>query len=204
VLLTTDLEGLHGSLRDASCLGELNDGQICQGTCRGELKASQDQAETNIVPCHHMPKACQALEAWAAVVKREAGEAVFRAVNQWQHISAERLTDRSVARIVKSRVKELVKQRGRTAEELVDLISGHSLRAGYATSAAARNMPAYRTQSHTRHKAAQVVAGYIREADTSQGLMVWGSESIVATMRAPPFLVVVTSPADCTWRAATG
>jgi hypothetical protein len=37
--------------------------------------------------------------------------------------------------------------------------------AGYATSAAARNMPAYRIQSHTRHKSAQVVVGYIREAD---------------------------------------
>ena len=55
-------------------------------------------------------------------------------------------------------------QRNR-GDELVELISGHSLRAGYATSAAARNMPAYRIQSHTRHKSAQVVAGYIREAD---------------------------------------
>jgi hypothetical protein len=87
-------------------------------------KASQDQAESIVVPRQNMPKACQALEAWAAVAKLEAGEAVFRAINQWQHISAERLTNRSVARIVKSRVKELVKQRGRTeaeAEELVDL-----------------------------------------------------------------------------------
>ena len=121
-----------------------------------------------------MPKACQALEAWAALANLNAGEAVFRAINQWQHISNERLTDRSVARVVKSRVKELVKQRGRIvaeAEELVDLISGHSLRAGYATSAAAR-MPAYRIQSHTRHKSAEVVAGYIREADkwTKSGL----------------------------------
>jgi hypothetical protein len=51
------------------------------------------------------------------------------------------------------------------ADDLVELISGHSLRAGYATSAAARNMPAYRIQSHTRHKSAEMVAGYIREAD---------------------------------------
>jgi hypothetical protein len=51
------------------------------------------------------------------------------------------------------------------ANELVELISGHSLRAGYATSAAARNMPAYRIQSHTRHKSTEVLAGYIREAD---------------------------------------
>jgi hypothetical protein len=70
-----------------------------------------------------------------------------------------------VALIVKSRVKEL-KQRGRSeADELVELISGHSLRAGYATSATARNMTAYTIQSHTRHKSAQVVDGYIREAD---------------------------------------
>ena len=60
---------------------------------------------------------------------------------------------RSVARIVNARVKELVKQRGRSgaeAGELVELISGHSLRAGYATSAA--NMPAYCIQSRTQHK----------------------------------------------------
>jgi hypothetical protein len=46
------------------------------------------------------------------------------------------------------------------------------LSAGYATCAAARSMPAYRIQSHTRHKSAQVVAGYIREADkwTKSGL----------------------------------
>jgi hypothetical protein len=80
-----------------------------------------------------------------------------------------------VARIVKARVKALVKQRGRSeaeADELVEPISGHSLRAGYATSAAARNMPAYRIQSHTRHKSAEVLAGYIREADkwTKSGL----------------------------------
>ena len=58
------------------------------------------------------------------------------------------------------------------ADELLELISGHSLRAGYATSAAARNMPEYRIQSHTRHKSAQVVTGYIREVDkwTKSGL----------------------------------
>jgi integrase len=115
-----------------------------------------------------MPKACQALERWAAIAKLEAGQPVFRSVDRHQNIAPERLTDQSVARIVKARVKALVKQRGRSeaeADELVKLVSGHSLRAGYATSAAARNMPAYRIQSHTRHKSAQMVTGYIREAD---------------------------------------
>ena len=121
-------------------------------------KASQDQAETIVVPRQHMPRTCQAIEAWAMVAKLDAGEPVFRAVKKGQKISAERLTDRSVSRLVKSRVKELVKQRGRSeaeADELVELISGHSLRAGYATSAVARNMPANRIQSHTGHKSAQ-------------------------------------------------
>jgi integrase len=138
-------------------------------------KASQDQAETIVIPAEHMPKACQALAAWATVANLNAGEPVFRAVEQRQIIAAERLTDRSVARIIKSRVEKLLKQRGRSkaeAKELVELISGHSLRARYATSAAARDMPAYRIQSHTRHKSAQMVTGYIREADkwTKSGL----------------------------------
>jgi hypothetical protein len=128
-------------------------------------KPSQDQAEKIVIPAEHMPKACQALESWAAVAELKAGEPVFRAVDQCQFIPTERLTDRSVALIVKSRVKDLVKQRGRgeaEANELVELIGGHSLRAGYATSVAAPTMPAYRIQSHTRHKSAQAVAGYIR------------------------------------------
>jgi integrase len=131
-------------------------------------KASQDKAEEIVVPREDMPKACQALEVWAAVAKLEAGAPMFRYVDKHQHIAADRLTGRSVARIVKSSVEKLHKQRGlsdKEAEDLVELISGHSLRAGYATSAAARNMPAYRIQSHTRHKSAEMVSGYIREAD---------------------------------------
>ena len=55
---------------------------------------------------------------------------------------------------------------------LLKWLSGYSLRAGYATSAAARNMPAYRIQSDTRHKSAEMVTRYIREADkwTKSGL----------------------------------
>jgi hypothetical protein len=68
-------------------------------------KASQDQSETIVVPAEHMPKACAALETWAAVAKLKAGEPVFRAVDQWQIISAGRLTDRSV-RMVGARIRD--------------------------------------------------------------------------------------------------
>jgi hypothetical protein len=65
-------------------------------------------------------------------------------------------------------VRKLARLRGRSemeADELVALVSGHSSRAGYATSAAARDMPGYRIQQHTRHKSAQIVTEYIREAE---------------------------------------
>jgi integrase len=138
-------------------------------------KASQDQAEEIIVPREDMPAARRAVERWAALARLAPGQPVFRAIDQRQIISDERLSDRSVARIVKRRVHKLARLRGRTeteADEFVALISGHSLRAGYATSAAARDMPGYRIQQHTRHKSAQMVAGYIREADqwTKSGL----------------------------------
>ena len=37
------------------------------------------------------------------------------------------------------------------------MFSGHSMRAGYATSAAAKDMPGYRIRKHTRHKSPAVL-----------------------------------------------
>jgi integrase len=131
-------------------------------------KASQEQAETIIIPSADMPAAREALVIWASKAGLKPGEPVFRPIDRRHIISADRLTDRSVSRIIKSRVRALAFLRGRSeseADELVALFSGHSMRAGYATSAAAKDVPSYRIQQHTRHKSAQMVAGYIREAD---------------------------------------
>ena len=58
------------------------------------------------------------------------------------------------------------------ANALAERISGHSLRSGYATAAAAANVPSYRIQQHTRHKSADMVSRYVREANnwTKNGL----------------------------------
>jgi hypothetical protein len=50
------------------------------------------------------------------------------------------------------------------------------LRAAYATAAAAVDVPSYRTRQHTRHRSAEMVSRYVREADkwTKSGLKgVW-------------------------------
>ena len=67
------------------------------------------------------------------------------------------LSGRDVARILQSRG---------AAAGLGDLpISGHSLRAGHATEAAARGVPADRLARTTRHKSAAALARYVRPAE---------------------------------------
>ena len=138
-------------------------------------KGSQTAPVVIICPRADMKSACEALERWADKAALEPGQPVFRAIDKGQHIGADRLTDRSVSRIIKARVRELAQAGGKTrqeAEEMVELISGHSLRAGYATTAGAADMPEYRIREHTRHKSAEVLQGYIRAGQqwTKSGL----------------------------------
>jgi integrase len=100
---------------------------------------------------------------------------VFRSIDMGQRIGADRLTDRSVARIIKARVRALALACGKDGKEaaaIAAVMSGHSMRAGYATAAAAADVPSYRIQQHTRHKSAEMVSRYVREADkwTKSGL----------------------------------
>ena len=55
-------------------------------------------------------------------------------------------------------------------------LSGHSMRAGYATTAGAHDEPAYRIQERMRHKSADTTTGYIRAGEqwTKSGLKGFG------------------------------
>jgi DNA-binding IclR family transcriptional regulator len=80
-----------------------------------------------------------------------------------------------VARIIKARVRAFAVATGKSEADAVAIatqVSGHSMRAGYATAALAADMPSYRIQQHTRRKSAEMVALYVREADkwTKSGL----------------------------------
>jgi integrase len=145
-------------------------------------KASQDKAETVVIPRADFLPACEALEAWAARVPLQPGEPVFRAVNNRNVIAAERLTAHSVSRIVKRAMGQIARKRGKTIEEAKEMVrrySGHSLRAGFVTSAAAVDVPALRIAGHTRHASLEMVSRYCREADKY-------SKSALKGMFAPP------------------
>ena len=75
------------------------------------------------------------------------------------NLADQRLSDQSVALIVKRRAADA----GIRSEELATL-SGHSLRAGYATAAAAAGVEERKIANVTRHKNITVLRRYIRSA----------------------------------------
>lgn len=79
---------------------------------------------------------------------------VFRAVNRHGHIASQNLSAQSVALIVKAAVT----QAGVDAKN----VSGHSLRAGYCTSAAEQGLQSWQIREQTGHKSDVTLVKYIR------------------------------------------
>ena len=131
-------------------------------------KASQDRAVTIVIPRADVPQAAETLEAWAQRADLKPGDAIFRGVNNRNVIAAERLTAHSVSRIVKRIARDLQKRRGKTKEEAAALVarfSGHSLRAGFCSSAADADVPLQKIALHSRHKSLETCVGYIRQSE---------------------------------------
>jgi integrase len=82
---------------------------------------------------------------------------VFRPVNRHGRIGAERLTDRSVALVVKHYMAAI----GKNAETY----AGHSLRAGFATAAARGGAQERDIMRQTGHRSVAMVRRYIREGN---------------------------------------
>jgi integrase len=65
------------------------------------------------------------------------------------------------------------------AAEAARRFSGHSWRAGYATSAADADIPSYRIQRHCRHASADMTARYIRISQA------WSKSGLKGILRRP-------------------
>ena len=99
--------------------------------------------------------AVKELRAWLEAAGIYRGP-VFRRMRRGDTVTDERLSDQSVALIVKRRAQAAGLPPG-------DL-SGHSLRAGYATAAAAAGIEERKIANVTRHKNLSVLRRYIRTA----------------------------------------
>lgn len=95
----------------------------------------------------------QALQDWLEVAGITSGP-VFRSINRHGTISGKRLSPEAVSLTVKKRLT--------LADRVSTDYSGHSLRAGFATSAAIAGEPLWKIQMQTRHATVQAVARYVR------------------------------------------
>jgi integrase len=106
----------------------------------------------------HCPVA--ALDGWLRVAQIEDGP-LLRPVNRHGHIHAERLSGEAVSLVVKERVASAgIEPSG---------YSGHSLRAGFATSAAQAGVSALKIRTQTGHTSDAMLARYVRDGELFAG-----------------------------------
>jgi integrase len=100
------------------------------------------------------PVAC--LDAWLSA-SGIAESAIFRPVDRHGRVHNARLSGEAVSILVRERI----------AAAGLDPVgySGHSLRAGLATSAAQAGVPAWRIKAQTRHASEAMLAHYIRQGE---------------------------------------
>ncbi|MGH9436559.1 MAG: tyrosine-type recombinase/integrase [Terriglobia bacterium] len=110
------------------------------------------------IPFGLHPDTCPvgALEVWLSRADITAGP-VFRPVRKGGALGSTRLTGHAIASIVKRHAKK--------AGLETDLFSGHSLRAGFVTSAARAGEPERRIMRQTGHKSVEMVLRYVRQAN---------------------------------------
>ena len=95
----------------------------------------------------------KALDQWRTLSGIESGW-LFRAVNRHDQISTTPLSAQAVALIVKDATRRVGAD--------PDVVSGHSLRAGYCTQAAIVGLQPYQIREQTGHKSDATLARYIR------------------------------------------
>lgn len=123
------------------------------------------------IPLGIHPETCPvlALEAWLEASSRTIGDAspVFSRIYNHSHIADTALSDRSISRIIQTRAAAAsIKGKEYTHIAGVDQtrVSGHSLRAGHATSAAEAGVDAMTISRTTRHRRLDSLARYVRPA----------------------------------------
>lgn len=97
----------------------------------------------------------EALKAWRDAAGITTGP-VFRSIRKGGKVGG-RLSAQSVADIVKAQAENVGLDPA--------LFSGHSLRAGFLTSAAARGASIFKMMDQSRHRSVDTLRGYVRDAE---------------------------------------
>ena len=123
------------------------------------------------IPLGSHPETCPvlALEAWLKASSRTLGDGspVFSRIYNHSRIADTAMSDRSIARIIQTRAAAAninEKDYAHIAGVAQTWVSGHSLRAGHATSAAAAGVDPMTISRTTRHRRLDSLARYVRPA----------------------------------------
>jgi site-specific recombinase XerD len=130
-------------------------------------KTSSGKPQSVAVPRAENSEAVKAIEAWIALADIEPGEPVLRRVIKGGAIGG-RLHPQSVAKIVKARIAAQHERLGAPAgkaKEDAARYSGHSLRVGFAVTAAEGGADIRSIASVTRHRSLAMPARYAEKAD---------------------------------------
>jgi site-specific recombinase XerD len=111
-----------------------------------------------VIAIPHGSVACPvaALTAWIEAAPITAGP-IFRPMTKGQRVLNARLTDHSVANIIKAHAARVGLDPANFA--------GHSLRSGFLTSAAARGVSLFKMADQSRHRSMDALRGYVRDAE---------------------------------------
>jgi integrase len=123
------------------------------------------EAQQVIIPAPDVPLVLTWLDHWQRIAGRVPGRRLFTQVSRCDRIIWKPMAPTAVTAVVRKRVLEFLVASGMEEVAAVALASGyrsHSLRAGYATSAAAGGVPGAEIQLHCRHRSAETTAGYVR------------------------------------------
>lgn len=167
----TDLKGLRdrailllgfaGAFRRSELVAlNIADLEFCTGGLRVSIRRSKADQEgsgaTIAVARGSIACPVDAVCAWIRAAKISDGP-LFRPVTRTRKLSLRRLSARAVA--------ELVKAYARRAGLKAADFSGHSLRSGFLTSAAARGASIFKMMDVSRHKSIDTLRGYVRDAE---------------------------------------
>jgi site-specific recombinase XerD len=155
------LLGFAGAFRRSELVAlDVGDLQFCDGGLRVRIRQSKTDQEglgttVAIVPGTF---ACpvKATRNWIENARIASGP-LFRPISKTGRVLSRRLSDRAVAEIVKAGARRV----GLNPEEF----SGHSLRAGFLTSAARRGASIFKMMDVSRHKSVETLRGYVRDAE---------------------------------------
>ena len=138
---------------DVADVTETNDGLIA--TVRRSKTDQEGEGREIGIPYGSNPTTCpvRSLHAWLERSEIENGP-LFRPVNRHGRLGKERLSDRAVAMIVK--------RSAQAAGLDPNLVAGHSLRSGMATSAARAGATETEIMNQTGHRSLPVLRRYIR------------------------------------------